>query len=100
MPLSARAVAPPPLESTRLLSPSPNRLIEMVDARGTALERDFPELVEHGRGRRVDMTAERREEQAHDRAIRLRDRQEFRRIVPAELGQRNAVDLRHLRAAW
>src|SRR5205823_7935786 len=46
------------------------------------------------------MAAKGREEQAHDWAIRLRDRQEFRRIVPAELDQRDAIDSRDLRTAW
>lgn len=39
-----------------LLTPRPDRLVEMIDACCALFWSDFSKLIKHGRGRRIDVT--------------------------------------------
>src|SRR4051794_24027782 len=80
----------------RVSAPGPRRLLEPVDPRRTAEQRQLAELVEHGRGRGVDLRAEHRELQ--DRSVRLGDGQEDRldseHLPGADVNTRDFVRVR------
>lgn len=57
-----------------LLTPGPDGLVEMIDPCRAPFESDFSKLIKDRRGRRIDMAAEGRQEQADNRTLRLFDR--------------------------
>src|ERR1043166_3070013 len=76
------------------LPPGPHRLLEMVHARGAAVQHDLAELVEHRGGRRVDQRAQQRH--LDHRPLALRDRDQDRHLGPVQVVERHPVHARHL----
>src|SRR6266480_4900125 len=74
--------------------PRPDRLLEVGDAGGTAVDDDLAQLIDDGGRRRVH---ERREDRhLDDGPVALGNRHEPRHVRPVEVGERHPVDARDL----
>src|ERR1700687_2262970 len=76
----------------RLLSPRPNGLFEMVDARRAPVRHDLAHLVDDGRGGRVNEAAQKRD--LDDVSVALRDADEARHVGSVEVFERDQVHAR------
>src|SRR5262245_3038300 len=74
--------------------PRPDRLLEVIDARRTAVHDDLAHLIDDGRRRRVDQGPE--DGQLDHRPVALRDRDEPRHLRGVEVVERHTVNARHL----
>src|SRR6266478_2517353 len=79
----------------RILSPRPDGLFEMIDARRAAVRHDLAHLVDDGGGGRVDEAAEKRH--LDDGPVALRDADEARHVGGVEVFERDQVHARDFR---
>src|SRR6266496_93442 len=82
----------------RLLSPRPDGLFEMIDARRAAVRHDLAHLVDDRGCGRVDEAAEKRH--LDDGPVALRDADEARHVGGVEGFERDQVHARDFRGIW